>query len=78
MSNLTKGDLSDESYREYDIPGRSEPYRIENPVCLYQREGGSTHRVLASDGIVHCLPAPGVKGCVLRWKPKDASNPVQW
>lgn len=30
--------------------------------------GRTTHRVTGSDGVVHCLPAPGNNGCVLRWK----------
>lgn len=74
--DLATGELGDELWREYDWTGRV--YRIENPVRLYYRPGGSTHRVLDAEGIVHCVPAPGSLGCVLRWKPQDADNPVQW
>jgi hypothetical protein len=69
-------DLSTESYREYDFGGRV--YQIENPRALYFRKGGTTHRVVDSAGVVHCLPAPGYRRCVLRWKNKDVSTPVNF
>ena len=55
-----------EDWREYDFGGRV--YRIERPASVSFREGGETHRVTDSEGIVHCVPAPGQMGCVLRWK----------
>lgn len=55
-----------EQWREYDFGGRV--YRIVTPVSVEFREGGATHRVIDADGIVHCVPAPGSQGCVLRWK----------
>lgn len=61
-------DLSVEEWREYDFGGRT--YRIENPVSLYMREGGTTHRIVDSNDVVHCVPAPGFNGCVLRWSVK--------
>ena len=67
MVDLTKIDLKGvEEWREYDFGSRV--YRIESPVSVQFRTGGSTHRITGSDGIVHCVPAPGVGGCVLRWK----------
>ncbi len=78
MSELVKNDVRTEKYREYDIPGRKEPYRINDPVDLYFRSGGTTHRVVDSNGVAHCLPAPGVAGCVLRWENKDKSVPVNF
>ena len=66
--------ITDEVYREYDFGLRV--YRIEDPQLLFI--GNSTHRVVDSQGIVHCVPAPGYNGCVLRWLPKDASKPVQF
>lgn len=30
------------------------------------------------EGIVHCVPAPGFQGCVLRWKSKDSNKPVEF
>lgn len=54
-----------EAWREYDFMGRV--YRIDNPVLVQFRENGSTHRVTDETGIVHCVPAPGTVGCVLRW-----------
>ena len=76
MSELQEFDISAELWREYDFGGRV--YRIENPKTLFYRQGGSTHRVVTADGIVHCLPAPGVEGCVLRWENRDPNNPVQF
>jgi hypothetical protein len=58
--------IAEEEYREYDFAGRV--YRITAPKELYFRPGGSTHRVVDQGGVTHCLPAPGVDGCVLRWK----------
>lgn len=66
-ADLVERDLLDvEEWREYDFGGRI--YRIERPAKLITRAGGSTHRVMDAAGITHCLPAPGVAGCVLRWK----------
>jgi hypothetical protein len=74
---LKPSDLRDEAWREYDFTGRT--YLIQNPVALYMRPGGTTHRVLDSKGIVHCVPAPGYFGCVLRWMPRaDATSPVSF
>lgn len=67
MDNLRKIEVSGvEEWREYDFGGRV--YRIVKPVTVEFRQGGETHRVTTDDGIVHCTPAPGVNGCVLRWK----------
>lgn len=65
-----------EVWREYDFGYRI--YRIDNPLTVEFRAGGETHRVVGSDGVVHCVPAPGVNGCVLRWMPKDAKTPVTY
>lgn len=59
-------DISDEAWREYDFNGRT--YRIAGPKDLYMRAGGTTHRVVDKNGITHCVPAPGVGDCVLRWQ----------
>lgn len=67
-------DLTDEIWREYEFGNRV--YRIDAPQKLFTREGGTTHRVLTKNGVVHCVPAPGFNGCVLRWMPADASKPV--
>lgn len=75
-NELKEFDLTTEEYREYDFSGRV--YRIDNPVSLFYRDGGTTHRVVDKDGVVHCLPAPGLQGCVLRWKNKDSSVPVNF
>lgn len=64
-ADLIEQDLPEE-WREYDFGGRV--YRIENPVKLVTRKAGTTHRVVDANGVTHCVPAPGVNGCVLRWK----------
>jgi hypothetical protein len=69
-------DLTNEIYREYDFNGRV--YTIYNPVALYTREGGTTHRVLDAENVVHCVPAPGTGDCVLRWNSRDSANPVNF
>jgi hypothetical protein len=74
--DLIEGDLRAEEWREYDFPGRV--YRIEKPVTFYCRPGGETHRVLDSEDVIHCVPAPGFRGCVLRWKNNADADPVQY
>lgn len=66
MSDLKKIEVAGvEVWREYDFGGRV--YRIDHPVSVEFREGSTTHRVTDEAGIVHCVPAPGHMGCVLRW-----------
>lgn len=55
-----------EEWREYDWEGRV--YRINNPVSVQFKKFSSTHRVVDNEGVAHCVPAPGLLGCVLRWK----------
>jgi len=67
MSDMIKIDVKGvEEWREYDFDGRT--YRIEKPISVEFKKGSTTHRVTDSNGIVHCVPAPGQQGCVLRWK----------
>ena len=76
LNKLKEFNLTTELYREYDFGGRV--YRIDNPVTLFYRDGGTTHRVLDSENVVHCVPVPGERGCVLRWKNKDSTNPCEF
>jgi hypothetical protein len=70
-------DLTDEAWREYDLGSRN--YRIVGPVALYYRSGGSTHRVVDSDGVVHCVPFPGSSNeVILRWSNKPGFGPVKF
>lgn len=71
-----RGKLNDEIWREYEFGGRV--YRIDFPEELWFRDGGTTHRIVDSIGVVHCVPAPGVNGCVLRWKVRDGACPVRF
>jgi hypothetical protein len=69
MSEMKKIELANvEEWREYEFNGREKPYRIDKPVSVEFRPDSTTHRVTDSGGIVHCVPAPGHHGCVLRWK----------
>lgn len=76
MNELLEKDLSTEQYREYEFTDKV--YKIENPAKLFYRTDGSTHRVVDAEGVTHCVPAPGVSGCVLRWKTKDSTVPVNF
>ena len=88
MSERREFDLTCEAYREYDFGKRI--YRIDNPVLLvifYRPHAdrgagysiqGDTHRVVDSEGVTHCVPRPGIDGCVLRWKDKDNTDPVKF
>lgn len=79
---LKGSDLSAEEWREYEFGPQGDQhrvtYRIANPKTLYHRPGGSTHRVVDAEGVVHCLPVPGSCGCVLRWKTRAGNGPVQF
>lgn len=80
-------DITCEAWREYDFGGRV--YRINLPVTLvlFFRTGkytplgfgqqGDTHRIVDIDGVVHCVPRPGIDGCVLRWK-DQSGEPVKF
>lgn len=57
--------LTVEVWREYDIPGRPEPYRITSPKQLF----------VDNEDIIHCVPFPGY-GTVLRWCPRDSNKSV--
>jgi hypothetical protein len=88
MPDLEPKDLSKELWREYDFGGVAvrafgrefrlggRRYRILLPRTLYA--GATTHRVVDSDGVVHCVPAPGRRGCVLRWRNTDPARPVNF
>lgn len=66
--------LEDELWREYEFCNTI--YRIDNPKELYFSQPGTTHRVVDSAGIVHCVPSPGSLGCVLRWFVKEGCSKV--
>lgn len=71
-------DVSTEMYREY-VQADGTTYRIDNPVGLYRRDGGTTHRVVDISGLVHCVPC-GVlhPNVIIRWMNRDLSLPVNW
>jgi len=75
-SKYTEQDLSCEEYRE--IVTRDGVYRIDAPVKLIRRDGGSTHRVVDATGVVHCYVAPESGLSVTRWKAKDPTKPVSF
>jgi len=80
MNDLIEKDISWELWREYDFTGGGvqRTYRIEHPVALYFRIGGSTHRVVDREGVAHLCPGPGFRGCVIRWKNPDGEKPVNF
>jgi len=82
MSDLSSYDISHELWREYEWidpdTDNIRVYRIPNPKTLYLRPGGSTHRVLDTDGVAHCIPSVGRFGCVMRWKNPPECEPVKF
>lgn len=64
VSGLIKVNISTETWREYTHGDRT--FRIWDPVALYYRHGGSTHRIVDANGITHCHPVPG-NGVGLSW-----------
>lgn len=70
--------LSSEAWREYRYEN-GYVYCIEDPVALYRREGGTTHRVVTRSGVVHCVPCgKDHPNTVIRWKNRNILDPVQW
>jgi len=63
---MKKQSLKDEEWREYEFKGVI--YRIVDPVALWV--GSTTHRIIDEQGVIHCVPAVGYHGCILRWKPR--------
>lgn len=67
--------LACEAFREYEFTdpgaiGGRQRYRIERPVRLFRDRHGMTERVVDARGVSHCVPAPGVHGCVVRFQSK--------
>lgn len=77
---LQAADLSAEEWREYEFGEAHQrvTVRIADPKTMYYRRGGTTHRVVDSEGVVWCVPVPGAFGCVLRWKTKPGLPVVQF
>ncbi len=77
-AELISGDLRDEIQRTYRFSSGHE-YHIFDPVTLYTRPGGSTHRVVDSHGVVHCVAFPGPNGdTVVTWKTAKGVDPVKF
>lgn len=90
-STLIRKNIDDEKWREYEWDevrqdkggnltrtGMRITYRIDNPVLLFIRPGGTTHRVVDGHGIAHCVPSVGIMGCVLRWFNGESNDPVNF
>ena len=45
---------------------------------VFTSKNNVTHRIVDQNNVVHCCPAPGFQGCVLRWKTKDENKPVDF
>lgn len=69
-------DITGELWREYEWGHWQSRtvYRIDNPVAVVI--GHTTHRVIDSEGIVHCVPNVGRLGCVVRWAKKEGEPNV--
>jgi len=69
-------DISSEEYRTIIFPGLDAEYRIDHPVTLIIRKGGTTHRVVDENGEVHCYLDPSLGLTVIKWKSKEGEAPV--
>ncbi len=75
---LNEGDLRGEVKRTYHFASGHE-YHIFDPVTLYTRPGGTTHRVLDETGTVHCIAFPGPNAdTIVTWQPKQEDKPVSF
>lgn len=62
----------DEEWREYLFSAGDDitsEYHISEPVFLYFLPDEDFHAVEDSEGVIHIVPAPGTRGCVVRFKP---------
>lgn len=88
---LLRRSIDGEDWREYEWDevrqnqlGRFErtgsrvTYRIKSPKTLVIRPGGSTHRIVDSIGVAHCVPAVGLLGCIIRWKNPEGEAEVNF
>lgn len=77
MADVIKpSSLASEKMRQYHFGDKI--VSIHDPKDLYCRPGGTTHRVVAGNGLVYIVPAPGRDGCYIVVTPKDPANPVQF
>lgn len=76
-AEYVKADISDEAWREVET-SEGLKIRIQNPVTLIFRRGGSTHRVVNEEGVVYCYAAPETGKSILRWLAKDGKAPVRF
>ena len=73
---LKPRDISDEVSRSYHFAS-GRVYTIHAPIALYASKIASTHRVVDSTGVVHCVAFPGPAGdTVLTWEPRHSDRPV--
>jgi len=82
LETVTKHDLIGVLWREYEWidpeSGAVRVYKIDGPVALFTRPGGTTHRIVDALGTVHCVPAVGWFGCVARWQKVGGELPVRF
>lgn len=69
-------DISRELYREVVTSGGVRQ-RIDNPVALITRKGGSTHRIVNADNVVYCYASPETGQSVVTWFCGETAQPVQ-
>jgi hypothetical protein len=72
-----QADISDEEWRVVVYPDGSH-YVIPDPVTLIYRKGGSTHRVIDKNGVVHCYAAPETGKSVIQWKAREGKPAVRF
>lgn len=68
MSELKTQDIRTEIWREY-VYEDGKVYRIDKPLWLMTRDGGTGHRVVDEKGVTHWCPV-NVWHCI-RWYAPD-------
>ena len=76
-SQYITADISDELWREVHLSSGLK-LRIDNPATLIIRKGGSTHRVVDSDGVVYCYVAPETGHSYIKWMARPSKPAVRF
>ena len=76
IDRLTLMNISDETVRTYYTMG-VKVHEIVDPIAVYIRPGGTTHRVVDSTGLVHCVAFPNMGRTTFTWRNHDQTTPVK-
>lgn len=69
-------DISSELFRDVYLPNFS--MRIEQPVALIMRKGGTTHRIITRDGRFFCYASPERGNSIVSWAANIEDGLIQF